>query len=242
LRLFTKNGRLTRSVNLTPNILGATIVGHSACGTERIMGEPAVQQSSLTRNYDRRRYQRVRVNLLGRFMLEDRREYPCQTVDMSPGSVALITPVVGKVGERVIAYIDHIGRVEGHISRLFDGGFAVTLAATLRKKDKLAAKLTWLANRHSLHLTEDRRHQRIVPANPFAEIGLPDGRRYRSRIIDLSVSGAAVAVEYKPPIGAPVTLGSIRSNVIRHFEEGIALEFIVLQTPESIEENLHTQQ
>jgi hypothetical protein len=206
------------------------------------MGEPAAPQATLTKNYDRRRYQRVRVNLLGRFMLEDKREYPCQTVDMSPGSVALITPVVGKVGERVVAYIDHIGRVEGQISRLFDGGFAVTLAATLRKKDKLAAKLTWLANRHSLQLTEDRRHQRIVPANPFAEISLPDGRRYRSRIIDLSVSGCALAVEYKPPIGAPVNLGAIRSNVIRHFEEGIALEFIVQQTPESIEENLHRQQ
>jgi hypothetical protein len=206
------------------------------------MGEAAAQQASLTKNYDRRRYQRVRVNLLGRFMLEDRREYPCQTVDMSPGSVALITPVLGKVGERVVAYIDHIGRIEGQISRLFDGGFAVTLSATLRKKDKLAAKLTWLANRHSLQLTEDRRHQRIVPANPFADISLPDGRRYRSRIIDLSVSGAALAVEYKPPIGAPVNLGAIRSNVIRHFEEGIALEFIVQQTPESIEENLHPQQ
>ena len=204
------------------------------------MGEPATQQTNLTKNYDRRRYQRVRVNLLGRFMLEDRREYPCQTVDMSPGSVALITPVIGKVGERVIAYIDHIGRVEGHIARLFDGGFAVTLAATLRKKDKLAAKLTWLANRHALHLTEDRRYQRIVPANPFAEVSLPDGRRYRSRIIDLSVSGAAVAVEYKPPLGAPVHLGSIRANVIRHFEEGIALEFIVLQTPESIDQNLRS--
>jgi hypothetical protein len=222
------------------NILGRENVGLSACVAERNMGEPATAQTNLTKNYDRRRYQRVRVNLLGRFMLEDRREYPCQTVDMSPGSVALITPVIGKVGERVIAYIDHIGRVEGHIARLFDGGFAVTLAATLRKKDKLAAKLTWLANRHAQHLSEDRRYQRIVPANPFAEILLPDGRRYRSRIIDLSVSGAAIAVEYKPPLGAPVNLGSIRSNVIRHFEEGIALEFVVLQTPESIDQNLRS--
>jgi hypothetical protein len=30
--------------------------------------------------------------------------------------------------------------------------------------------------------------------------------------------------------------------VIRHFEEGIALEFVIEQTPESIEENLHRQQ
>ena len=42
---------------------------------------------------ERRRFQRVRVNLLGRYMLADRREYACQVVNMSPGGMALIAPV-----------------------------------------------------------------------------------------------------------------------------------------------------
>ena len=42
---------------------------------------------------ERRRFQRVRVNLLGRYMLADRREFPCQVTDMSPGGMALIAPV-----------------------------------------------------------------------------------------------------------------------------------------------------
>ena len=62
-------------------------------------------------NQDRRRHQRVKVNLLGRYMLADRREFPCQVVDMSPGGMALIAPVVGIAGERVIAYVDHLGRL-----------------------------------------------------------------------------------------------------------------------------------
>ena len=37
-------------------------------------------------NEERRRFQRVRVNLLGRYMLADRREFPCQVLDMSPGA------------------------------------------------------------------------------------------------------------------------------------------------------------
>ena len=199
--------------------------------------ELATQPTTLSRQ-DRRRYSRVKVNLLGRFMLTDRLEYPCQTVDMSPGSVALITPVLGRRGERVVAYIDHVGRLEGSLSRVFDGGFAVTLSSTVRKKDQLAAKLTWLANRHDLNLAEDRRHERIVPNKPFADLALPDGRHYQARIIDLSLSGAALAVECKPPIGSAVTLGKIRSTVLRHFEEGIAIEFIVEQTPGSINANL----
>ena len=62
---------------------------------------------------ERRRFQRVRVNLLGRYMLPDRREFPCQVTDMSPGGMALVAPVAAELRERVIAYVDHIGRLEG---------------------------------------------------------------------------------------------------------------------------------
>jgi hypothetical protein len=196
------------------------------------------RQRSLIRQHDRRRSQRVNVTLLGRFMLEDRREFPCQTQNMSPGSLALTTPIAGRVGERVVAYIDHIGRVEGQISRIYDGGFAMTILATLRKKDKLAAKLTWLANRHELDLPEDRRHDRITPNVSVVTLSLPDGRQYRARVIDMSLSGAAVSAEVKPPVGSPLLVGKIRGTVVRHFDEGIAVEFVTLQTASSLEQNV----
>jgi hypothetical protein len=196
------------------------------------------RQRSLIRQHDRRRNQRVTVNLLGRFMLEDRREFPCQTQNMSPGSLALTTPITGRVGERVVAYIDHIGRVEGQIARLFEGGFAMTIIATARKKDKLAAKLTWLANRHELDLPEDRRHDRATPNVSVVTLSLPDGRQYSGRVMDMSLSGAALAVEVKPPVGSPLLVGKIRATVVRHFEEGVAIEFVTLQTASSLEQNL----
>src|SRR3984893_2952833 len=115
---------------------------------------------------ERGRVQRVRVNLLGRYMLADRREFPCQVINMSPGGIALIAPVSGQPGERIIAYIDHLGRLEVVVARQFLNGFAMTISATPRKRDKLAAQLTWLANRSILNLPEDRRHDRVVPRNP----------------------------------------------------------------------------
>ncbi len=139
---------------------------------------------------ERRRHQRVRVDLLGRYMLADRREYPCQVINMSPGGMALIAPVSGNVGERVIAYVDHLGRLEGVIARQIENGFAMTIAATPRKRDKLAAQLTWLANRSILNLPEDRRHGRMVPRNPIARLIMPNGLNLGVRIIDISLSGA----------------------------------------------------
>lgn len=187
---------------------------------------------------DQRRHQRINQNLLGRFMLEDRHEYPCQTKDISPGSVALITPVIGRIGERVVAYIDHIGRVEGKIVRIFSDGFAMTINATARKRDKLAAKLTWLANRHELNLPEDRRHDRIAPVTGTVPVHLPDGRDYTARVIDVSLSGAALTMEVQPPLGSPLNIGKLRASVVRHFDGGVAIEFASLQTRESLKEGL----
>src|ERR1700760_2805143 len=123
----------------------------------------AQHKSVLPAATERRRFQRVKVHLLGRYMLSDRREYPCQVINMSPGGLALLAPGIGNIGERVVAYLDHIGRIEGKITRLLDNGFAMTVGATPRKREKLAAQLTWLANREILNLPEDRRHDRIVP-------------------------------------------------------------------------------
>jgi hypothetical protein len=187
---------------------------------------------------DRRRFQRVRVNLLGRYMLADRREFPCQVVNMSPGGMALIAPVAGAAGERVIAYVDHLGRLEGHIARTFQNGFAMTISATARKRDKLAAQLTWLANRHILGLPEDRRHGRIVPRNPMGRLIMPNGINLTCRIIDVSQSGAGVATDQRPPIGSLVTLGKVQGRVVRHLEDGFAVEFTRLQHPDFLEENV----
>lgn len=183
---------------------------------------------------EKRSFQRVRVKVYGRYMLEDRSEYACQVIDMSPGDVALRTDHPGQLGEKVIAYLDHIGRIEGVITRRLESGFAMTILASERKRDKLAAQLTWLANRHELDLPEDRRHERVLPRNPITVLQMDDGRQYQCRIIDLSLSGAAIEIDVKPALGLPVMLGSMRGRVVRHFDDGIAIEFAVLQREETL--------
>jgi hypothetical protein len=174
-------------------------------------------------------YQRVKVSLLGRYMLSDRREFPCQVLEMSPGDAMVIAPVSGTAGEKIIAYLDHLGRVEGEVSEVVDGGFCIGLSATSRKRDKMAAQLTWLANKDLLNLPEDRRHERVVPDNRHSTVVLDDGRRYNCKIIDISLSGAAIELAVRPAMGTPVTLGRMRARVVRHFGDGVAVEFISSQ-------------
>lgn len=184
---------------------------------------------------ERRRFHRVAVDLLGRFMLEDQSEYPCRVQNMSAGDIAILTAAIPRKDERVIVYADHIGRLEGLVTRVFHGGFAMQLRMTDRKREKFAAQITWLANRHELDLPEDRRHERIHPKNPFIEIVLEDGRKYKVRIIDLSLSGAAVKADVRPAIGSRIKLGTMQGRVVRHIEEGLAIEFSAVQLRETLE-------
>jgi hypothetical protein len=204
------------------------------------MAMPMTKPRIVPRSEERRRHQRVKVNLLGRYMLSDRREFPCQVIDMSPGGMAVVAPVAGNPGERVIAYVDHLGRLEGKIARMLDNGFAMTISATSRKRDKLAAQLTWLANRQILNLPEDRRHGRFTPRNSLARLILPNGTNVACRVIDVSASGAAVAIapDLLPAVGAAVTIGKTPGRVVRHIEDGFAIEFTRLQHPDSIEDNV----
>ncbi|HLV83957.1 MULTISPECIES: PilZ domain-containing protein [Devosia] len=162
-------------------------------------------------------------------MLADRREFPCQVLEMSPGDAVVIAPAAGGVGEKVIAYLDLIGRIEGVILSQIDGGFVMDLAASPRKRDKMAAQLTWLANKDVLGLPEDRRHERVVPDIRHSTVVLDDGRRYNCKIIDISLSGAAIELDVRPSVGTNVALGRMRARVARHFQNGVAVEFISAQ-------------
>ena len=212
------------------------------------MGQPAVQESMhragrlrLPPSFnagEQRRHSRVKVNIIGRYMLSDRNEFPCQVVNMSPGGAAIMAKVCGKVGERVIAYLEDIGRIEGVIVRHFEGGFAMTVETTLHRRDKLAAKLTWLANKHELNLPEDRRFERVSPKTSVSQIVMSDGRSYECRVIDVSLSGAALGTSVRPAIGSFLMVGSMRGRVVRHLEEGIAIEFAALSSIDEVEEYL----
>lgn len=180
-------------------------------------------------------FQNVAVDLHGRLMCADFNEFECVALEMSPGEVLFKCGALPRLNERIIAYIDHIGRIEGKVKKLNGNGFVISVHATERKRQKLAAQLTWFANKNELGLPEDRRHERIVPRNPNGEIRLADGETYPCRIVDLSMSGAALELEVRPELGTQVILGSMRARVVRHFDDGIAIEFATIQPPQTLE-------
>jgi hypothetical protein len=180
----------------------------------------------------------MKVVLLGRYMLPNRMEYPCQSVDISPGGLHIAAPAKAAPGDRVIVYLEHLGRIEGTAVRTTMEGFAMTITATSRKREKFTAQLTWLANRDELGLPEDRRHERVVPRNPRAVLLLEDGSEHVVRLIDISLSGVAFSTDIEFKIGTPVRVGSTSARIVRRFDGGYAAEFRFPLSADILDENL----
>ncbi|NTJ42423.1 PilZ domain-containing protein [Agrobacterium larrymoorei] len=180
----------------------------------------------------------VSVGLSGRLMLPSQDEFDCTANEMTAETARFTCFARPLRGERIIAYLQHIGRIEGMVTTLTPDGFTISISATERKREKLAAQLAWIAKRQELGLPEDRRHDRLTPRNPKAELMLNDGNIAHCRIIDLSLSGAAIEIEIRPALGTNVRLGNMAGRIVRHFMEGVAIEFDTVQSRDALIEFL----
>lgn len=187
---------------------------------------------------EKRRHARTNIALLGRYMIHGRAEYPLQTIDVSAGGIAVFAPESGDIGQRVVLYIDELGRLEGEIVRQIEGGFAVEINATPARRDKLADQITWLANRDLFDKTEMRRHDRVVPNNPASKILFADGRELMVNVLEVSLSGATIECEIPPEEGEIVIVGSTKGRVLRVQGEFFAMEFVRLLAATTFDENV----
>jgi hypothetical protein len=176
---------------------------------------------------------RIIVRVPGRYRLAnrwngagERREFACRAVGMSPQQVVLAAPVIGAIGERVIAHIEQFGKIEGPISRVMSGGFVMDIGKTAEERGKLAAKIRWLEGNTNHDLPEGRKSKRIVPREPVSRILLADGSRLRCFVMDMSVSGASVSADLVPKIGLTLAVGKVPAVVVRLFAEGFAVRFL----------------
>ena len=75
-------------------------------------------------------------------------------------------------------------------------------------------------------LTADRRwpNRRKKIGRGTTQIVLSNGEVHPCRVLDLSLSGAALELEARPAVGERVRVGRTEGRVVRHTDEGIAVE------------------
>jgi hypothetical protein len=188
-----------------------------------------------------RRDAQIIVSIAGRYWLDHRRDsrgerrmFTCRAISISSRAVALAAPVCGKLGERVIAHIDHIGKLQGVITHLINGGFVMSIIAGVDDRERLVARIEWFEKYKNHDVSERRGDERFPQTKAVARLILPDGSLQHCVVLDLSVSGAGIAADSVPAVGATVTVGVVRARVVRHFKGGFGVQFVDRQSPGTV--------
>lgn len=169
---------------------------------------------------ERRKHHRVSVQLKTRFMLQDGTEHSAETIDASLNGISFRSRVVPYKGQRVIAYVSDLGRIEGIATRISKEGFAISVAGSRYRKDKIAGALTWA----KLEELGSRGADRIVPT-------VREGRLFTNNslhsvdILNVSTGGALIKSDVFLPLGTSVRLGEHFAIVLRVENGSYALAF-----------------
>ena len=170
---------------------------------------------------ERRRHKRIRLRLRGRYLLSDGSEFPCETINVSPSGIALRAHLPGNMGERVVAYIDELGRVEGEVVRRGDGWFAIDARTSQNKIDRIVKRIAMLLSPGA----EGDGSDRSDAPQERSILRTADGHDVSVHIVDATTSEATIRSELKLAFGTRVTLDGEAGHVDRCYDWGFTVTF-----------------
>lgn len=194
--------------------------------------EPPASATKELAPEERRRHRRVGLTLKARVLKANGEEEPCLVVNISAGGALLKAVNPPQAGEKVVVYIDDVGRYEGYVIRSAKHHFAVDYRARKAKTRRAADNLTHALN--TAHLRLDRRANPRIRQDEPTVLTLENGESFACEILDISLTGASIAIDPKPELGAIVTVGRTPAKVVRRHEKGVGVVFIA--GPEKMEE------
>ena len=189
------------------------------------MVKPAGQKTATSADLhdDRRRHRRVDAPLKGRFLDAAGEEHPCLIANISAGGALIKAHETPAFGEKIVVYIDRVGRFEARVIRSGARAFAVSYERRRAKNAKTADQLTKVVNQGK-RSNERRASPRITHDAP-AHVIFEDGRTVECAILDISLTGASIQISPRPPLGTRLILGRMNAKVVRRHEKGVGVVF-----------------
>lgn len=187
---------------------------------ETVSPESAAEPSGA----ERRRHARVAVKLKARYLGADGVEHPCLVVNVSAGGALLRAKSAPALDDNIVLYIDEIGRFEGKVVRAGKHAFAVDYRGRRTKSKRTADALTLALNQSHDH-GADRRVAPRIRQDEQTIVTLENGEEVPCAIVDISLTGASIEINPRPPLGAVLTIGKTVAKVVRRHDKGVGVIF-----------------
>ena len=175
---------------------------------------------------ERRMTPRVKLVLPALCWSRSRSDFYPVTEDVAQDGIRFECATTPLLGETLTCSIRHTGSMETRVVRVGKQRFAVRVLRAEYPLRLVAQNLLSLAEEQNAAPVAQRIHERIVPDAADVVVTTPHGSMIPGRVLNVSVSGAAVSVDEPIAIGTLIMIGSTPAKVARSFENGIGAAFL----------------
>lgn len=182
------------------------------------------QSSAQEVREEQRKHKRLSATLKARYLDQSGREKPCAIINISAGGALLKAKNPPAPNEKIILYIDQVGRFEASVLRINGQEFAVSYETKRIKNARTADNLTKIINKS--RQGTDRRKTPRIEQNEQAVIYLEDGTSRACSIMDISLTGASLEIAPRPALGSHIILGRMTAKVVRRHDKGVSVIFV----------------
>jgi PilZ domain len=171
-------------------------------------------------------YERISTALGGKlFVPAEESTLDCQVCNLSGGGAGVQCDEPPPLDTFVVLYIDGFGRFECVATRYIDGELGLKFVCKEAKRQRLLADIASYVDSGATAQTKLRRHPRASSVS-VGYFQRPSGELVRCDVLDISLQGISLRTNSRPPIGEVINLGRSWGRVMRHHQDGIALQFL----------------
>ncbi len=185
------------------------------------------------RSEDRRQADRMVFTVPVRLLAEDQTEHRGMSVDLSHRGIRIQSGFIPNKDERIIAYLDSIGRFEGIVVRRTDDDFAIAMRLSDAKLDRLKASIDMFFARHAPNVPISDRRQGADGRREFSRPDLvtnrhvngmtAEGECFLCNILNISLDGIEIETVARLAIGETLKIGMFTGVVIRQTTGGYTI-------------------
>jgi hypothetical protein len=173
---------------------------------------------------DKRACARVNAEIRCRFSCQSESgDQDCVLTNISLGGAFLACARVQPVGTHIVLCADGFGKIAGVVARTSPGGMGISFDGATSVREKMAEKILRYLDGNSEGADQAWRQQLLEMPRQFTR---PTGEQVSFSLLDLSLTGALLVTEVKPPVGELLAIGNTSGRVVRHVPQGVSVEFV----------------
>jgi len=181
---------------------------------------------------EKRKQGRTPLGLKGKlFIPETAAEDECRVVDFSPDGAGVISAISAPIGTKLVLYVGGFGRFEGTVVARDRMRLGLQFQSGTVKRTRTAEQLLEYVVSGTTSAVPLRHTLRASSIPQLQDFAFADGRHGSCEVADIALGGALLKTQDRPDIGEILSFGGANARVVRHTDEGIAVQFIAKPTP-----------